>query len=107
MAYLAAGIAFCYMTQIGRYAEITKRRLGRYAVVQDMEISDLMASAGANRPARAGPVLTHVHIDSPEDADTVRTIVDMGEQTCFLHAACRTALKTRIHVRPPLEGNEA
>ena len=107
MAYLAAGIAFCYMTQIGRYALITKRRLESYSVVQDMNLSELMASAGHDRPATAEPVLTHVHIRSPEDAATVRTIVDMGEQTCFLHAACRSALKTRIRVRPPLAENAA
>ncbi len=107
MAYLAAGIAFCYMTQIGRYAQITKRRLESYSVVQDTRFSDLMASAGHDRPAAAAPVLTHVHIRSPEDAETVRTIVDMGEQTCFLHAACRTPLKTRVRVRPPLAETHA
>lgn len=25
-----------------------------------------------------------------------RTLVDMGEQTCFLHAACRSELKTKV-----------
>jgi hypothetical protein len=34
LTYLSAGIAFCFMTQFGRYAKIVKKDLRQYAVVQ-------------------------------------------------------------------------
>jgi len=34
LAYLCAGVAFCYLTQLGRYARITHRSLDSYAVSQ-------------------------------------------------------------------------
>ncbi len=83
-SYLTAGIGFCFLTQLGRYASITKERLDGYRIVQDTHF----APAGT----RAGPVETHVFLDGTGDADTARRMVDMGEQTCFLHALCRTDL---------------
>jgi hypothetical protein len=31
-----------------------------------------------------------------EDEDKTQTLLNMGEQTCYLHAACRSSIKTRI-----------
>lgn len=93
---VSAGIAFCFMTQFGRYAAITKKALEGYRIVQDTHFS--LGGASARTPAAgdADPVETHVHLDTPEDADFARTLLDMGEQTCFLHALCRTDLETRV-----------
>jgi uncharacterized OsmC-like protein len=35
LAYLAAGVAFCFMTQIGRYAQITRQKLSGYRIIQE------------------------------------------------------------------------
>jgi hypothetical protein len=43
-------------------------------------------------------VETHVYLDTPEGVEFARTIVDVSEQTCFLHALCRTDLRTRLRV---------
>jgi organic hydroperoxide reductase OsmC/OhrA len=99
LSYLAAGIAFCFMTQLGRYAKIAKRRLDDYRVVQDMHFSLGGASGGSARQGEANAVETHVHLRTPEDAGFARKVLDMGEQTCFLHALCRTDLETRIRIR--------
>jgi organic hydroperoxide reductase OsmC/OhrA len=93
LSYVAAGIAFCFMTQLGRYAKIAKRRLDDYRVVQDMHFS----LGGARSTADA--VETHVHLDTPEDDAFAQKVLDMGEQTCFLHALCRTDLEVRCSVR--------
>jgi hypothetical protein len=85
LGYLAAGLGFCFMTQLGRYATITKTRLDDYRIVQDLHLS---AAGGP-----ADPVETHVFLDTPEDAGVARRMLDMGEQTCFLHALCRTDLE--------------
>jgi len=90
LCYLSAGIAFCFMTQLGRYAHITKRLIDHYSIVQDT-IFDL-----AKRVVQ--PVETHVHLATDEDVSNCQKIVDMGEQTCFLHAACRAGNETELQV---------
>jgi uncharacterized OsmC-like protein len=97
--YISAGIAFCFMTQIGRYAKIAKQDLRDYRIVQDAHFSLGGASGGTGVAGEADPIETHLHLQSGEDDDFARTALDMGEQTCFLHALCRTELKTRIRVR--------
>ena len=97
-SYISAGIGFCFMTQFGRYAKIAKKDLQQYRIVQDTHFSLGGASGGTGKPGDADPVETHVHLDTGEDDGFARTILDMSEQTCFLHAFCRTDLKTRIRV---------
>ena len=87
-SYLAAGLAFCFLTQLGRYATITKRRLEGYRVVQDTHLSTTGGSAD--------PVETHVFLDTAEDEDAARQMLDMAEQTCFLHALCRTDIDSQV-----------
>lgn len=94
LAYLSAGIAFCYLTQIGRYASIMKYGLDHYAVTQDTAFR-LASDSG---PWSAEPVRTYVDLAAAVDEDTARRIVDMGERTCFLHAASRAALKSAVRI---------
>jgi hypothetical protein len=86
--YISAGIGFCYMTQLGRFARILGKRLDGYRIVQDTRFAS----------DHAEPVETHVYLDTPEDEAFVREVVDVGERTCFLHALCRTELETRVRV---------
>ncbi len=88
------------MTQFGRYAAITRKQLDGYRTIQDTHFSAGGASGGSGRAGRADPVETHVYLDTPEDEDFARTLVDMGEQTCFLHALCRTELRPALRVQP-------
>ena len=90
-SYMAAGIAFCFMTQLGRYAHIRKRDLASYSVIQDMHYSPAGADQGG-----VDPVETHVYLQTAAGAQFARDALDMGEQTCFLHALCRTPLTTRV-----------
>jgi uncharacterized OsmC-like protein len=99
-SYISAGIAFCFMTQAGRYAKVLGKDLREYRVVQDTHFSLGGASAGVGKPGAADPVETHLYIDSGEPEDFARRLLDMSEQTCFLHALCRTDLKTKLRVRP-------
>jgi hypothetical protein len=95
-SYVAAGIAFCFMTQFGRYAAIAKRKLEHCRVTQDLHWSP---GASAAAEGQAEPVETHVFVDSAEDDGFARTLLEMSEQTCFLHALGRTALRTEVTVR--------
>ncbi len=97
-AYVASGIGFCFMTQLGRYAKIVRRDLQRYAIVQDIDFSQGGATGDTGHAGDASAPRTTVSITSSEDADFARQLLKMGEQTCFLHALCRNALKTRIRL---------
>ena len=98
ISYMAAGIGFCFMTQLGRYAKIARKDLSAYNVVQDIHFSKGGASGGTGQAGSADPVETHVYLHSAEDDHFARAALDMGEQTCFLHAFCRTDLKARVRV---------
>lgn len=91
MAYVAAGLGFCFMTQIGRYADIVGKDLDAYRVVQDTHFSTGARERGET-PGEADPVETHVFFETGEDDEAARDILSMSEQTCFLHALCRTDL---------------
>jgi uncharacterized OsmC-like protein len=98
LAYLSAGVAFCYLTQIGRYATIMKYEDLQYAIVQDTAFSMATGEGAAGTPPSAEPVRTHVALTTGLSDEVVKKIVDMGERTCFLHAASRTPLKTKVRV---------
>ena len=91
LAYLSAGIGFCYMTQLGRYAHITKQKLESMRIVQT---NGYKPSGAAGPNAAATAVDTHVYINADESEDVARKSVKMGEQTCFLHASMREAYPT-------------
>ena len=93
-SYLAAGIGFCFMTQFGRYASITKKQLDGYRITQDIHFRPEADGA----PGDADPVETHVYLDTPEGEEFARKTLDMGERTCFLHATCRTDLTPEVTV---------
>jgi uncharacterized OsmC-like protein len=93
-SYLAAGIGFCFMTQFGRYASITKKQLDGYRIVQDIHFRD----GEDGKPGDADPIETHVYLDTPEGEEFARKTLDMGERTCFLHATCRTHLEPKLTV---------
>jgi uncharacterized OsmC-like protein len=97
-SYVSAGIGFCFMTQFGRYAKIAKKDLRDYRVVQDTHFSLGGASGRTGKAGEADPVETHVHLETGEDDEFARTALDMAEQTCFLHAFCRTDLKTKVRL---------
>jgi uncharacterized OsmC-like protein len=99
-SYVAAGIGFCFMTQLGRYAKIVRKDLRSYRIVQDLHLPPGGASGGTGRAGAAGPVETHVFLETGEDDDFARRLVEIGERTCFLHALCKAELKTRVRISP-------
>jgi uncharacterized OsmC-like protein len=96
--YISAGIAFCFMTQFGRYAKMRKKDLTDYRILQDSYFSLGGASGGTGKPGKAEALETHVYIESNEDDASAKKILDMSEQTCFLHALCKTVLKTKVRI---------
>lgn len=98
VSYVSAGIAFCFMTQLGRYARILDKNLDAYDVIQDTHFSSGGYAGGNGETGMADPVETHVYLATSEGDDFARQCLDMGEQTCYLHALCRTSLNTFVTV---------
>lgn len=94
VTYLSAGIGFCFLTQLGRYARITRKVLDHYRIAQDT----VFHPGEDGQPGRMDPVETHLYLETPEDVDFARQALDMSEQTCFLHATCRTPLGIEVDV---------
>ncbi|MFK7804779.1 MAG: OsmC family protein [Anaerolineae bacterium] len=90
LSYLSAGVGFCFMTQIGRYAQIVKQDLKGYSVVQDSSFA--IGTDGSE----AFPVDTHTYLEMGEDDAAAQKNLYMSERTCFLHAAMRGSTKTVI-----------
>ncbi len=93
LAYLSAGVAFCFMTQIGRYAQITKQQLKGYRVIQDTAFR-----LARDHDPDAFAVETLVCLDTDEPRDKSIQLVRMAEQTCYIHAAYRTATATELTI---------
>ncbi|MFQ5612570.1 MAG: OsmC-related (seleno)protein [Anaerolineae bacterium] len=104
LAYLSAGVGFCYMTQLGRYAHITKQNLRKYEIVQDNLFTISGSVADWSQMARALPVDTQVFLEADEPDETAQKTLSMGERTCFLHAAMRGSHPSLI--RAELNGEE-
>lgn len=98
LAYLSAGLSFCFMTQLGRYAAVSKQKMHSYQVVQDTLFS-LPRAVNDTEENENAAVDTHVFIGTEEDDEATQKLLQMGEQTCYLHAACRSAIKTRVRTR--------
>jgi len=95
---ISAGIAFCFMTQFGRFVSMLKLDLPDYRIVQDTHFSLGGASGKTGKPGEADPIETHVYLQTSEPDETAQEMLDISEQTCFLHAFCRTDLKTKLKV---------
>lgn len=95
---ISAGIGFCFMTQFGRFVSMLKLDLPEYRIVQDTHFSLGGASGNTGKPGEADPIETHVYLQTSESDETAQEMLDISEQTCFLHAFCRTDLKTKLKV---------
>lgn len=91
LAYLSAGVGFCFMTQIGRYAQITKQQLHEFRIVQDTAFRLALDC----KPDASG-VDTLVCLDTDESQENSIQLVRMAEKTCYLHAAYRGSVVTEI-----------
>lgn len=95
---ISAGIGFCFMTQFGRFVSMLDLDLPDYRIVQDTHFSPGGASGGTGEPGSADPIETHVFLETTETDEMAQEMLDISEKTCFLHAFCKTDLKTRLRI---------
>ena len=95
---ISAGIGFCFMTQFGRFVSMLNLDLPDYRIVQDTHFSLGGATGGTGKAGEAGPIETHVYLETSEPDQTAQEMLDISERTCFLHAFCQTDLKTMLKI---------
>lgn len=96
LAYLSAGVGFCFMTQVGRYAQITRQSMHSYQIIQDNVF------VHEDGTTHALPMHTHLSLEADEMDEVALKTLYMSERTCFLHAAMRGS--TPVLVKIELNG---
>ena len=96
LSLLSAGIAFCYMTQLGRYIQHMKFDINGVRLVQYSPYS--LTSDGSALAGHAGPVDTHLFLNGHAEEETYERLMHIGARTCYLHAALSSALLSDIAI---------
>ncbi len=95
LACVAAGIAFCFLTQFTRYIEYRHHKVRAIRLVQETPFT--LSSNGADFLAGGiEPVDTHVFLNAEDPDEVMQNLLEVAENTCYLHAALRGAAPSRI-----------
>lgn len=95
LALLSAGIAFCYMTQLLRYAEYLKYKVRAIRLVQFNPFA-LQTGPGHQLAGEAFPVDTHLFLHGDEDDAVMQRLLAISANTCYLHAALKSSLPAQV-----------
>ncbi len=98
LACIAAGIAFCYMTQFTRYIEYRKHKVRAIRFVQTLPFTLIGNAAAGTLKGGLEPVETHVFLHAEEPDAVMQNLLEVAENTCYLHAAMRSALPSRVEL---------
>lgn len=103
LAYFAAGIAFCLLTQLSRFAKIARLSVDDIRLQQRARYFIEGSARKGTLHSRALGVETEVHVESNEPRERIQELIRMGEQTCFCHASVREPVPSEI--RATLNGD--
>lgn len=84
LAYLSAALAFCLLTQLSRYATVKKLRIDSVRLRQETRFAMDGSIVKGTLSGRGVGVVTHVDVQSDEPAEAIRTMLEIGEQSCFV-----------------------
>ncbi|MGI9525101.1 MAG: OsmC family protein [Hyphomicrobiaceae bacterium] len=92
----AAGIAFCFMTQLGRYIEHMKFEIEGIRMVQYSPYAVTQDANGFNGVAE--PVDTHLFLNGRAADEDFARLMLIAARTCYLHATLAAALNPKVSV---------
>ncbi|MEL0012093.1 MAG: hypothetical protein VW881_01495, partial [Alphaproteobacteria bacterium] len=104
LAIAAAGIAFCYMTQLGRYIHHQDFKIRVVRLVQHTPFSTSGDPADGSWIGKAEPADTHLFLSGEEDDATHERLMTIAANTCYLHATMAATLEPMVSVE--LNGTE-
>ena len=91
LALFAAGISFCYMTQLARYIESMKLAINGVRLVQFTPFQ-------GGTKAAAGPIDTHLFLNGEAPDETHLKLLTVAMHTCYLHAASKTPTEPNLRI---------
>ena len=85
LALVALGAAFCYHTQLSRYANVRRLELKNSSLAQltTYEPADVSSTA----PGVAHPIRTAMFLNGAEAEDVTRSLLGVAARTCYVHRA--------------------
>jgi len=86
LALIAAGIVFCYLTQLSRYILHQKVDINGVRIVQYTPFVTTGNAADGTWTGSIEPVDTHLFLNGGADAATHERIMTIAANTCYLHA---------------------
>ncbi len=86
LALIAAGIVFCYLTQLSRYILHQKVDIGGVRLVQYTPFGLAGSPADGSLTGSIEPVDTHLFLNGGADPATHERIMTIAANTCYLHA---------------------
>ena len=98
MSFVAAGIGFCLMTQLGGVFAARNLDVDRYAIVQDLRLPERQDERRENDTFIAA-LETDLHIHSQITGDTAKSCLEAAKRACFLHSLCAGSHKPRVRRR--------
>jgi len=84
------------MTQFGRYIEHRRYKVRGIRVVQTMTFRRSGRAEDFTLRGGMSPVDTHVFLNADEPDEVMQTLLEIAENTCYLHAALRSTLPARV-----------
>ena len=99
LGLLAAGIAFCYMTQIGRYIQHQKFDIRGVRLVQNTPFMTTGNPADGSWTGKAEPADTHLFLSGEEDDETHERLMTIAANTCYLHATMLASLEPNVAIK--------
>lgn len=90
VAYLASGVAFCFMTQLSRYIEHMKFKVGGLRLTQIWDMPVL--SDGDDQASMPSQMETHLFMNSKDQDVRCEQLMTVAVQTCYLHATLKSRL---------------
>lgn len=96
LALLSAGVAFCFMTQLGRYIDHLKLNIGGIRMVQTSpyRISNVNGAA----TGIAEPVDTHLFLNGGAAEAEFGRLMHVAARTCYLHSTLAAALEPNVTI---------
>jgi len=91
LALFAAGISFCYMTQLARYIESMELAIRGVRLVQFTPFQ-------GGEQAVAEPIDTHLFLNGEAPEETHLKLLMVAARTCYLHAASKTPAEPSLNI---------
>ncbi|WP_372717213.1 OsmC-related (seleno)protein [Novipirellula sp.] len=96
LAYYSASIAFCFLTQLSRYATVRKLKIRSMKLTQETRFTMEGSIIKGTLAGQGVEVVTHLDIESDEPEEAIRQMIEVGKNSCFIHQSIMNPVPSTI-----------